>query len=314
MTEKRKRKAKSKFRIYAEFIPFWLVVAFFRLFSLKTAYAIAKFFFKFVYIFHPKSRNRTIQHLLHAGIARNLEEAKTMARKTYENFAKLLVEIAKSKQLFHANNVFEVTATMGNAESCEMAYGKNKRSPVIMLTAHYGNWELAGPSCALKSGVPLVSVMRPFANPLIGRYIVGHREGYNHSCCDKSGGIKAMLKAIKSGCNIAILADQHANSKEGVETVFFGHPARSHTSPALLHLKTGAPILPLVMRRLDDDFHFAHVYGEKIEYTPTGDKEKDVRTVTQMYTTALEKLIRECPLQWLWSHRRWLDINRREKK
>ena len=52
--------------------------------------------------------------------------------------------------------------------------------------------------------------------------------------------------------------------------------------------------------------------GKLIRYTPTGDKEKDVQIITQQCISALEKMIREEPLQWLWAPRHWLDINRRQ--
>ena len=69
--------------------------------------------------------------------------------------------------------------------------------------------------------------------------------------------------------------------------------------------------MPEVTRRLDNNFNFEFVLGDLIRYTPTGNKENDIKNVTQMYTTALEKLITEQPEQWMWVHRRWLNINRR---
>ena len=50
------------------------------------------------------------------------------------------------------------------------------------------------------------------------------------------------------------------------------------------------------------------------KYKPTGDKDKDVREITQLCTTALEKLIAQQPEQWMWAARRWLDIDRNKKK
>ena len=119
--------------------------------------------------------------------------------------------------------------------------------------------------------------------------------------------------ALKMIAIITMLIDQHAAGSEGVECEFFGHPARVHMTPALLHLKTGLPILPEVTRRVPgEDFRFELVVGDLIRYTPTGDKNRDVQAITQLCISALEKLIREAPEQWLWAPRHWLDINRRE--
>ena len=63
-----------------------------------------------------------------------------------------------------------------------------------------------------------------------------------------------------------------------------------------------------------DDFHFELYTPELFYYTPTGDKDADVQAICQAYTTTLEKIIRQHPDQWLWAHRRWLDIERRQAK
>jgi KDO2-lipid IV(A) lauroyltransferase len=53
--------------------------------------------------------------------------------------------------------------------------------------------------------------------------------------------------------------------------------------------------------------------SEPICYKPTGDKEGDIRAVTQLYTTEIEKSVARYPEQWMWAHRRWLNINRKRK-
>ena len=78
------------------------------------------------------------------------------------------------------------------------------------------------------------------------------------------------------------------------------NPFRTRVRSAELTFRTG------------DNFNFDLRVGKLIRYTPTGDKEKDVQAVTQMCISALEKLIREDPIQWLWAPRHWLDINRRQ--
>jgi KDO2-lipid IV(A) lauroyltransferase len=306
-SNKRKKKGKSLFRIWLEFIPFWCLYSFIRMLPLKTAYSLSRFLFKLMFKIDRKHSDRAIKHILHAGITADKNEAVAIAGRSYDNFSQLLVEIIKFNQLYSKDKI----TYAGNPESIKEVLGSgDKNINVIIITAHYGNWELAGTAWAEKSGIPMVSIMRPFGNPLIGKYILQNRESGIHQSVPKNGGIKGMLKALKEGKNIAILADQHAGSKEGVETFFFGQPCRTHSSPALLHLKTGVPIIPQITRRLNDNFDFEFVVGDIIRYTPTGDKLKDIQTVTQMYTTGLEKLIAEKPEQWLWAHRRWLNIHR----
>lgn len=69
--------------------------------------------------------------------------------------------------------------------------------------------------------------------------------------------------------------------------------------------------MPELLTRLPgEDFSFEMCAGELIRYTPTGDKAHDVAVVTQMCISALEKLIRQHPEQWLWCTRHWLDRER----
>lgn len=304
---KKKKKGKSLFRIWVEFIPFWGLYIFIRMLPLKMAYSLSSFLFKLMFRIDRKHSNRAVKHILHAHITSDPDAAIAIAKRSYQSFSRLLVEIIKLNQLYSADKI----KYAGNPDSIRQVLESGKDNiNVIIITAHYGNWELAGTAWAEKSGIPMVSIMRPFGNPLIGKYILQNRESGIHLSVPKDGGIKGLLKALKEGKNIAILADQHAGSKEGVETFFFGQPCRTHSSPALLHLKTGIPIIPQITRRIDDKFNFEFVVGDIIRYTPTGDKLKDIQTVTQMYTTGLEKLIAEKPEQWLWAHRRWLNIHR----
>jgi KDO2-lipid IV(A) lauroyltransferase len=185
---------------------------------------------------------------------------------------------------------------------------------MITLTAHIGNWEFCGIAYCLLARQPMLSVMRPFDNPRIGKMILEKRTRDGHRMSDRKGALKALLGALRKGESVGLLVDQHAGSAEGVETVFFGHPARTHASPAMLHLKTGVPIVVGVLRRTGlQEPPFELALADLIRYSPTGDKENDIRNVTQLYTSQIESMIRETPEQWLWAHRRWLNINRKRR-
>jgi KDO2-lipid IV(A) lauroyltransferase len=306
-------KAKSKFLIYAEFIPFWLLWKFIQLLPLKVAYSIVIGLFDLFFLVDSRARRRTISHIKHAGVCTDDASARAMAKRTFREFAMLLVEIIKMHQEYAPHKIKRA----GDLQSLrKVLTGEINTTNTIIVTAHYGNWEIAGTAFSEQAGRPMVSIMREFSNPLIGKMILDSRRSGVHELASRdAAGLRQLLKALHDGKNISILIDQHASSAEGVETVFFGQPCRTHKTPALLHLKTGIPILPEVTRRLPGrNFEFDLVFGELIYYTPTGDKEKDIQAITQLCTTALEKLIAEQPDQWLWAHRRWLNINRDRSK
>ncbi len=303
------RHEKSKFRIYLEYVPFLLLYKVLHLMPLKWGYAFSDFLFRMLFFIDLRHRRRSIQHLMHAGIAANHREAVRMAAASIREFGKLLVEIVKMDQLYSPEKI----TVSGDAEALDYALSPDHENhQVIIITAHFGNWEVAGEAFSEKARRPMLSMMRSFGNPLIGRLILAHRAGKMHELVDKTEGIRPVLRAINKGKNVTMLIDQHAAGSEGVECAFFGHPARVHMTPALLHLKTGIPILPELTFRTGNNFNFDLRVGKLIRYTPTGDKEKDVQIITQQCISALEKMIREEPLQWLWAPRHWLDINRRQ--
>ncbi|MDR0932049.1 MAG: lysophospholipid acyltransferase family protein [Victivallales bacterium] len=307
----KEKREKSNLRIYAEYYPFCLLYGVLHLLPLKVGYAFSTLLFRLLYVFDRRHRVRTVQHVMHAGLYTDPVEARKFARKTYLEFAKLLVEIVKMNQLYSKDKI----SLAGSPESVEyIDPGDGKvGGQVIIVTAHYGNWEVAGTAFSEQANRPMTSFMRPFGNPLIGKLILDHRAGSLHELVDKNEGIRPILRAASAGRNITMLIDQHASSKEGIVCDFFGHPARIHMTPALLHLKTGIPIIPeLNRRKAGNNFEFEIVYGDLIRYVPTGDKQHDIQTICQMCASALEKLIKEDPVQWLWAPRHWLDINRRQ--
>jgi len=301
-------KNKSRFRIYLEYIPFWFLYQVIRLIPFGCAIRLSQVIFDLGCFFYRRPYTRSVQHILHSGIVNDKTAAEAMARRSLHGFSKLLVEIIKMNQMYDPAKI----TVGGDAASIDYALSPDHDNhPVIIITAHLGNWEVAGSAFSDKARIPMTSLMRQFDNPLIGKLILDHRAGDMHELSDKRNGIRPILKAIADKRNVTMLIDQHASGGEGVECQFFGHPAKVHMTPALLHLKSGMPILPEITVRTGDDFSFELRLGPLIRYTPTGDKEADVKAVTQLCISALEKMICEAPDQWLWAPRHWLDINRK---
>ena len=304
------KKSVPRWRRSFEFGAFRFFYGLFRRIPLAAAYRIAHAVFLLFYWLDLRHRRRLISHLLHAGVVKSRPEAAVYSRRVLREYSKLFVEIVKQDQHYDLRKI-RVT---GPQKSIDYLFSKDRPNHnVILVSAHYGNWEINGISISELSGVPMCSVVRPFDNPAIGEFINANRRSRLHDIVGKDGCLRPLLRMLKRGGTVNLLIDQHASRTEGVETVFFGHPCRTHISPALLHLKTGVPILPEITRRVNDDFEFEIVLGDLIEYQPTGCRRHDVREITQLCTTGLEQLIVQDPVQWMWVARRWLDINRSRK-
>ena len=306
MAEKHGSESRTAFRINLEYALFCVLYKWVRSLSLHRGYALTKVLMRMLFYVDPVHAHRTVRHILHAGVVKDRAAAAALAKRSFEESGKLLVEIIKCDQLFKQEN-FIVNAS---EKTREYLFGDDFKG-LILVTAHYGNWELAGGAIATALHSRMTSLMRHFSNPKVGELILNNRRAPNHILADKRRGVRPLLKALNNREIATMLIDQHASSKEGVECEFFGHPARVHMTPALLHLRTGIPILPELNTRLPgEDFRFEMTCGELIRYTPTGDKERDVALLTQACISALEELIRRHPEQWLWAPRHWLDINR----
>ena len=304
--DKHGKESRTAFRTNVEYALFSLLYKWVRSLSLRRGYALSKLLMRMLFRIDFLHARRTVSHILHAGVAQDREQAVELAKRSFEESGKLIVEIAKCDQLFKQENFIV------NAPEATRKYllGGDFKG-MIMVTAHYGNWELAGGAIATALNSRMTSLMRHFSNPKIGELFLRTRATANHVLVDKRRGVRPLLKALHNHEIATMLIDQHASGREGVVCEFFGHPARVHMTPALLHLRTGIPILPEVNTRLPgEEFRFEMTCGELIRYTPTGDKRRDVALLTQKCISALEELIRRHPEQWLWAPRHWLDIDR----
>lgn len=180
---------------------------------------------------------------------------------------------------------------------------RREGKPVILLTAHFGNWELSQISEALK-GRPLTVLARRQKYRRLNRLLNSYREAFGTVAVGKGGEIRDLIRALRQGGVVGMLGDQ-AGGNHSVWVRFFGRLTTAPRGPMALALKFNLSVLPVFLVRRG---RFSHelVYGpESFELERTGDLEKDIQRNTQRYFEILESVIRENPSQWLWAHKRW---------
>jgi KDO2-lipid IV(A) lauroyltransferase len=170
----------------------------------------------------------------------------------------------------------------------------------IIVTGHFGNWEIAGANVATR-GYPLDVVARRQRNRLVDRWMREMRERLGIRVIYTGGATRSVLASLQEGRSVALVADQDARSR-GVFVPFFGRLASTHRGPALLALRSGAPLyIGFAVRRPDGGYR-----GEiRRVPIPEGTSEAQVEEVTATLTAALEAVVREAPGQYFWQHRRW---------
>jgi KDO2-lipid IV(A) lauroyltransferase len=149
--------------------------------------------------------------------------------------------------------------------------------------------------------IPLTVLYRPPRKQALKPLVEGARERPTMRLAPANlGGVRMLLKALKSGGAIGLLPDQVPQEGEGAWADFYGKPAYTMTLPAKLHQMSGAPVLLAYAERLA----FGRGYVLRFvpfEETLEGNPEQQARAIN----AAMEKLIARCPSQYLWSYNRY---------
>jgi KDO2-lipid IV(A) lauroyltransferase len=175
---------------------------------------------------------------------------------------------------------------------------------VVMVSGHFGNWELAGSALAA-FGFPVDAVWQRLKNRQLSRFVEETRERLGMGLIERSGAWDKLTGSLAAGRVVAFVADQDART-QGVFVDFFGRPASTHRAPALLALRVGAPFFVGGAQRIGPRRYRAWVV--RLD-PPQGLEIKDqVRELTRMWVSELERRIRVSPAQYFWHHKRWKTV------
>ena len=121
--------------------------------------------------------------------------------------------------------------------------------------------------------------------------------------------MRYVLTHLRKNEMVGILPDQNSGD---VFVDFFGRPCESVAGPAIIHIRTGSPIIPAFCVRLPGDRHRIEV-KPPLEIHLTGDTEADTHTIMSQVQRAIEDEVRRYPDQWLWFHDRWKAARNRQE-
>ena len=174
---------------------------------------------------------------------------------------------------------------------------------VFCATSHLGNWEWPA-LVSGANGIPATIVARPSDNPLLDARLTAMRERTGCRIVSKRSAGRALLKTVRGGGVVGILADQRARPPDAALVPFFGRLAWTTTSIARLVEQTGALILPAVCLRTAPG-RYRVVFSEALDPRTFPPEDRGVVPLTARITALVESQIREAPEQWLWLHDRW---------
>lgn len=171
---------------------------------------------------------------------------------------------------------------------------------LVLVSGHFGNWEIAGATMAAHD-YPFDAVMQRIRNPWLDRYVQRSRARLGMRLIHRIGAWDQLLANLKEGRVVAFVADQDAG-RSGLFVPFFGRLAATHRAPALLALRGGAPLVVGGVRRVGPRRYAT--WARRLE--PTGDSVAErVESLTVGWVGELERQVRLSPEQYFWHHKRW---------
>ena len=222
-----------------------------------------------------------------------------LAGKAWQHLGMVMVELTRLLGRPVEATLREITVT--GDEHLQRAMREHGRA--LVLTAHLGNWEYLAAAHRLVN-IPVSVVVRPLDAPLLDAWADRMRRHTGAELIPKRGALREVLGALRRGRMVAVLLDQNATRREGVFVSFFGRPASTSRSLALLAVRTATPVVPIFIRRLGPGRHRVTVLPA-IAPPAADDPGAAVVELTARCTAIVETAIRQAPDQWLWAHDRW---------
>ena len=242
------------------------------------------------------------------GETKTKEEKLEIAKKCYYNFAKYLginfiLNQNTTKQKILKQVVFKNEHFLLDA----MKSGR----PIIVTTAHFGQWEIFGLAVAARFGASSV-LGRKLDSSVMDKILRANRAQFNVELIDKNGGAKDILKALKARRIVGILVDQNTAPKDGIKVQFFGKDVLHTPAASVLAQKTNALIINAFIYQKDENLSEI-CFEEPIDIS-TFDKEEAVQKATQMQCSACEAMVRARPEEYFWFHQRFKRFYENEYK
>ncbi|MBI4313533.1 MAG: mitochondrial fission ELM1 family protein [Candidatus Omnitrophica bacterium] len=263
------------------------------------AVGLGRAFGRLAYWVQPK-RQAVCLGNLKAALGRELspEDLDRTCKQVFENMGMSLMEMLRTPVIGPA--YVERHVSVQGKKHLDKALALNRGA--IFVTGHFGNWELIGLTAGLK-GYPASVLARQQGFPRLNRLLNSYRESKGCRVISKGMAVRQIVKRIKEGGIVGILADQDGG-RRAAAAPFFGRMASTAQGPIALGRKLGCPVLPIFIVREAGIDHTLTV-EPPLQIPQTGNSDRDIQEGIAAYLKVLERHVRQRPDQWLWLHRRW---------
>jgi KDO2-lipid IV(A) lauroyltransferase len=294
-------KTRSRLADYAVYLVVRLVVCVVQALSLAAARRLARGLAWLVHRIDRRHRLVARDNLCQAFPGKYTDaELDALVRAVYRHFCTMLMEIIHLPRKLHTTNWRRyIDMNKGRAMVDRLLSGQ----PLLIVTGHFGNWEMAGYALGLL-GFTTHAVARSLDNPYLDQFLRRFRQRTGQKVLAKRGDFEQIQALLKGGGVLATLADQDAGQR-GLFVDFFGRPASTHKAIALLALEHRVPIAVVGTPKVAEPMFYQVLPVDIIRPEEYEGRPDAVRAITQRFTSGLERLVRQAPEQYFWLHRRW---------
>ncbi len=290
-----------------EYLGLRLVVGIVRSFGLKRSVAIsAAAWRRLAPILAKKRHQRALANLAIAFPEASDTERLRIAMAHWENLGRVMAETMQLDRILAEPDRVEVE----NAHVFERYI--NKFGPIVGVSLHMGNWELASWPMTLGGKKP-GAVYRSVNNPYVDRYLRDQRadiypgglfgrgkvEG-NHG--DNQRTARLITDFVRRGGQLGMVCDLY--DRTGIPVPFFGQDAKTQAIGAMIARRVGARVWMARCVRLGDESRF-RIRLQELRVPRSSNQSADVREMMAEMQAQFEAWVRENPEQWMWSNRRW---------
>jgi len=230
----------------------------------------------------------------------NKTKIRKLAKRTFRNFAKNLVDFFRFGLM--DSRFFRRNVRIVGLENVDEALRRNKG--VLVATGHIGNWELGAIIMAQK-GYALNAVTWRHGDPRLNQLFTFQRQRKGVKVIPLGIALRRCFQVLRDNELVAVLGDRDF-SEQGtqVRISFFGNDFWVPRGPATLSLRTGATIVPGFTIREKGDL-FTLYFEKPIEFNPSGKLEEDIQALTQKILDVIRIYVERFPDQWFMFREFW---------
>ena len=266
-------------------LPFWV------LYLLSDAVFIILFYV-------AKYRRKVVQENLRNAFPEKTETERAAIEKKFFGFlADLMLEAIKLISISELQ--LKKHFTLNNPEYLDTVFTRQKS--VLGALGHYGNWEMAAQILGFSTKKKKLFIYKPLKNKVLDQFIRKIRSRFGSLPVTMKATLRTLVQ-LKNEPKLTVFVSDQTPVRE--ETQYFSQFLNQPTAVFLgiekMAMMTNDPVIFCDIRVVKRGYYSCTFVPLINEPKRTAEHE-----ITDLHVQYLEKVIREEPAYWLWSHRRW---------